>query len=248
MPQILVDPGDIHAGRFIIRGGDAHHLLRVLRGRVGDEVSLFDGAGRRFQGRLTLCVPGEPRVEGDIIDESPPAGRRVRLVLLQGVVKGPKFDYLLEKAVELGADEIVPFISRHSVVRIPSSAAPEKSGRWNKIAAAAAKQCGRPDVPRVGLVRPLTDLSEFFHSGLPLVLWEKEHALSIKAALRKMVQSGKKPGAVVLAAGPEGGFETGEVELLKSWGGVPVSMGPLILRAETAGPAALAMVRYELDL
>ena len=236
-PEVLtgVPPG----GEVVLRGGEARHAAVVLRLRPGDEAVVFDGTGAERIVRLT-AVSFE-QVVGRVVERKKEGiTPTVRLILMQGVPKGSKMDDVVRMGTELGVGEFVPLLTRRAVSR-----APGRVERWRRIASAAATQSGRADVP---VVREPEELSEALRrmppDALLLVLWEGERSRPIGAALR----AGPVSGPVALLVGPEGGLGEEEVALAISRGGVPVTLGPLVLRTETAGMAALAMVLYELRL
>lgn len=243
MPHFLVAPENVVEGRFHLGPAESHHLAVVLRKKAGNEVRLFDGVNRSFRARLDVVKP--ERVAGVILAED--AGGRVpyRLRLFQGLPKGDKLEWILEKMTELGAAEIIPVQTERSVAQVPADRVERKMERWRKIVLAAAKQCGRTVLPEVGVPVNLDRaLAACGANDLTLIPWEGEETLSLKAALR-----GARPaGAINLFIGPEGGFSPSEVERARSRGALPVTLGPLILRSETAGLAAAAGVLYELGV
>ncbi len=244
MPQVLVQPRDISGDRFEIRGPEAHHVLRVLRKQVNDEIEFFDGRGACYKGRLTAVDPREPRAEGKITEQMTTTASSAKISVFQGLPKGPKFDYVLEKATELGAAAIYPFLSAKNPVLLTPSQAEAKARRWASLVKAASKQCGRTTLPRVEPAHDLYDLAGLIKDHTTLVLWEKETEVSLKSALTVLPLD--RPMAVVV--GPESGFDPKEIEWLKKQGGQTVSLGKRTLRTETAGLAVLAIINYELGL
>jgi 16S rRNA (uracil1498-N3)-methyltransferase len=245
------------AGRFFVphsalsgdearlEGDVAHRLSRVLRLEAGAAVVLLDGSGLEYETRLD--VVGPHRVTGTVVGRRP--GRpepRVRLVLYQSLVKGERFDWVLEKGTELGVAAFVPLLSRRNVVR----AAPGRSGRperWRRVVREAAEQCGRCVLPEI---LPAEGLNEALSEAADLCLlpWEGEEALGLAVALRgarPALEAVERPRVAVLI-GPEGGFGAEEVALARRAGAQVVSLGQRILRSETAGIVAAAAVLYEL--
>lgn len=239
MARYLMVEGTLARGPVVLTGREARHA-RVLRLGAGDRVQLCDGRGQLYTARVVTVT--RDRVEAEVLEPAPaqvmPA---VSLVLGQALPKAAKMDLVIEKATELGADRIIPFTS---VRTIPQPRASTRLLRWHRLAEAASKQCGRPVVPEVTDVVPF---DEFLRMTEPLpvklLLWEGEAERSLRTLLRE----GGRPGGVALAVGPEGGFAPEEVERARARGFVPVSLGPRILRTETAGLAALAIVQYELS-
>ena len=239
-------PHDVFSGDEVRLEGDlVHRLSRVLRLEAGAAVVLLDGSGLEYETRLDAVGP--QRVTGTVVGRRP--GRpepRVRLVLYQSLVKGERFDWVLEKGTEMGVAAFVPLLSRRNVVR----AAPGRLGRperWRRVVREAAEQCGRSVLPELlppeGLEQALADAA-----GLRLLPWEGEEALGLAAALRRArpaLEAVQRPTVAVLI-GPEGGFADDEVTLAREAGAQVVSLGRRILRSETAGIVAAAAVLYEL--
>jgi len=166
----------------------------------------------------------------------------LRVVLVQGLAKGDRMDTVIQKGTELGAAAFWPVVCKRSVVRLDASKKASRLERWQRIAAGAAKQCRRALVPEV--LEPVEwsmALDMIPPGALVLVLWEDETGRTLKDTL----QSHSRPDEVYLLIGPEGGLEQQEVEEACRLGGIPVTLGPRILRTETAGPAALAMLLYQ---
>ncbi|HUQ25557.1 MAG TPA: 16S rRNA (uracil(1498)-N(3))-methyltransferase [Burkholderiales bacterium] len=208
----------------------AHHAVRVLRLRAGDDVTLFDGHGGEYGARIASIE--RTRVAIDVLDhrgverESP-----LRVLLVQGVSSGERMDFTVRKAVELGVAEIHPVIAAASVARPKGERAAARHEHWQRIAIAACEQCGRNRIPKV---LPLVPLSGYRAQGdgLKLLL----SPLS-RTALSKIAVKGDE---FVIAAGPEAGFNSAEEAALVQAGFVPVQLGARILRTETAALAALA--------
>lgn len=265
MPHFFVDPRNISDGRFVLAPDESAHVARVLRKKIGDTVRLFDGVDRSYEGVLDDVTPG--RVTGRIIDQrlSDPTGPFVRL--FQAIPKGDTFEWILEKATELGVNEVVPFHARRNVARVPRDRAAAKQARWEKIVRAAAAQCGRADVPTVSAPQEFEEILSRLDPSQPSFLaWEGEETVSLKSALaaRAVVRTGaeqkavgrrasgepradRKEGRLIvnMVVGPEGGFTPEEVSQARARGVVPVSLGPRILRTETAGLFVVGAVLYE---
>ena len=243
--RFFVHP-DVFSGDEVRLEGDlAHRLSRVLRLEAGAAVVLLDGSGLEYETRLN--VVGPQRVTGTVLGRRPGrAEPRVRLVLYQSLVKGERFDWVLEKGTELGVAAFVPLLSRRNVVR----AAPGRQGRperWHRVVREAAEQCGRCVLPEILSAKSLKEaLSEA--ADLRLLPWEGEEVLGLAAALRQArpaLEAAERPTVAVLI-GPEGGFAVEEVALARQSGVQVVSLGQRILRSETAGIVAAAAVLYEL--
>ena len=236
--RLFVPPARMRERPIIVGGDEHHHLARVLRARPGDEITLFDGAGAEVRARVVRVGRTETELAADetlsqAVDDAaadvPPAG--APLVLLTAVPRGGRMDFLVQKCSELGVARIVPVITARSVAR-PE---PDRRARWEKIAREAARQCGRADVPAVD---PPTALAAVLAApALParrLMLSPGPGGQSLRATLPE-----RAPTAILI--GPEGGLSDAETEAARAAGFVSVSLGPLILRVETAAVVAVAL-------
>lgn len=225
----------------LIKGAEFAHLKKVLRLKKGDEVRLFNGKGVELGGAVSsvnkdfvevaLCARVENKAESPL-----------EVTLIQGIVKGYKPELVIQKAVELGAAKIFFYNAKRSVPALDAERSDDRMARWRKIALEAAKQCGRAVVPEVGFFPDLPQAVTGQSGLLKIILWEGEANVAIKEVLKN---AACKKG-VVLLAGPEGGFDESEVASAISLGFTSVTLGPRILRAETAAIAALSVVMYEL--
>jgi len=228
---------------YSITGKDAVHIGKVLRMQPGAAVFLVDRQGKVWQSRITKLSPQRVDVVAELSRELP-AEPDIKIILIQGLPKGDKFDFIIEKSTELGVSVILPVNTRRTVVNLESAAAEKRLVRWQRIAQEAAKQCGRAVVPRV---EPLQDFTKVVLGlspyGLALIPWEEEKHRSLK----QVITQGYGPiDQIALFIGPEGGWEEEEVMLALQKGASPVSLGPRILRTETAGLAVLAILMYQL--
>jgi len=216
-------------------------MTRVLRLGPGDIITLLDGKGSLYHCRIEDKTPGA--VQCRVLERHPAGGEpSLKVVLLQGIAKGDKMDTVIQKGTELGASLFVPVHCRRSVVRLDAARGAARRERWQRIAAGAAKQCRRALVPEV--YKPVTweNALRLIPPGAPAFLpWEGEAGRSLK----KELQSRPAPTEVYIIIGPEGGLEKEEVDEAQARGVVPVSLGPRILRTETAGLAAISMVLYQ---
>lgn len=249
-PRFFVDSSAIErqgGGGFVaeIAGDEAHHALRVLRIAPGDEVVVLDDSGLEYHGRVREVAPRDkpPRfwVQGETIE--PAAGEPpFRVCLVQALPKGDKMDLVVQKGTEVGITHFAPALSERVVVEYDPRKAEARRARWQRIAQEAAKQGGRGRRPQVAAIRPVLQCLVDLKDELILVLWEQAET-PIKKVLREENRQGI--GGVALVVGPEGGFSAREVEAMEALGARAVSLGPRILRTETAGPVAAAIVLYE---
>lgn len=245
-------------GAFTIEGDDAHHLINVLRARPGDEVTAVGPDGTEYVGSITSI--SEAGVTVAIKTSRLPAREpAVNITLVQGLLKGDGFDLVLRKGTEAGVSRFIPLVSARTVVKIPPDRLPRRRRRWQKIAEAAARQSGRLVVPRVDepvSVEGLEQAAGFPVPGGLLLAWEGETGVGLYDVLEGIVgedrhrgEAPQRPGPpsdLWLIIGPEGGFQRREAERLIEAGAQAVSLGPLIFRADFAGPAMTIMTLYHL--
>ena len=241
MSRVVVSFEEMAGGRVSISGSEYHYLINVLRKRTGDTVTLLDGRGGVFEAVIESAGGGTAvlRLSGELpAGGSPP----VKVTLLQGVPKGDKMDFVVQKGTELGLSRIIPLMCCRTQVKLDAGKAAARRARWQKIALQAALQCRRPDVPEVTLPAKFEEaLSLVAPGALAVMPWENEKEMS----LRRLLDGGYPGGEILIFIGPEGGFAPQEVERAREAGVVTVSLGPRILRTETAGMAVLAMIFYE---
>ena len=240
----LFYPGEL-TPEIRITGGDAHHLARVMRAQLGavHVVAGTDGRAARMTVTAVARDAVTLRLDSYVEDDAP---ARAEVILVQALLKGEKTDFVVQKAVELGAAALHPIVTEHVVVRYDAKKAAAKTARWQKIADEAAKQCGRlllMHVAPVGSIDSILGDAEIFGGVDTTVIfcYEGERMQSMGAVLRTVTSA-----RVVLIVGAEGGFSPAEAARLTAAGAQPVSLGHLILRAETAAIAALTVVQYEL--
>ncbi|MFZ5595945.1 MAG: 16S rRNA (uracil(1498)-N(3))-methyltransferase [Bacillota bacterium] len=239
MHRFFVEPQQFDADRPVVTGPDVKHMVKVLRLKPGDRVELLDGSGRAALARVESL--GRDEVVCSKLSEYKPGGEPpVRVTLVQGLARGEKMDLIIQKCTELGVAEIMPMICSRSVVRLEEGKAAGRQARWQRVALEAAKQCRRPRVPLVHSPRDISRVLEEMPPGAAgLMPWEEERNCPIGELLK-----GESPGHVYIFIGPEGGFEPAEVEQARSRGVATVSLGPRILRTETAGLICLGLVMH----
>lgn len=242
MQHFFVEPDYITEGQVRITGDDVKHITKSLRLGPGDEISVADGKGRKYI--VEIVETGNGLVIGDIKEEfRSKVEPEVEITLLQGLPKSRKMDLIVEKCTELGIDKVIPAETKRSVVKLKPSKAKRRRKRWQRKAEAAAKQSKRARIPAVGQLMDLADLAEIAADyDLILLPWEEESTNSVKEVLGSATAIEK----VLIIIGPEGGFAAEEVEAAKQLGAKSVSLGPRILRTETAGLTTLSLVLYEL--
>lgn len=234
----------ILADRIEIGGSDAHHLMHVMRAKPGQEVIVVDDENQVARMEMTAFSPDTVTLELlerlDADTESP-----IDLTLAACLLKADKMDFVVQKAVELGVTRIVPVASHNCVVRYDAQKSKQRRERWQKIANEAAKQCGRTALVEV---LPIETMQKFLgHAPYEddmdsefLFCYENEEKLSLRECLQRTTAE-----RYMLLVGPEGGFTLEEAEAIVKAGGQSVTLGPRILRAETACVAGLSIVQYE---
>lgn len=231
VPRFYVD-APLRAGMSCELSADsAHHARHVLRLREGDALTLFDGRGGEYAGRFALLQKKRALVdllEHRPIEREPP----LRVVLVQGVSSGERMDFTIRKAVELGVAEIRPVLAASSLARPKGERAAARRGHWQRIAISACEQCGRNRIPLVQDVASVAQALDDVASARIL--------LSPRASLRLSEACASVAAAVTIAAGPESGFNVAEEAAFVEAGFLPASLGPRVLRTETAALAALA--------
>jgi 16S rRNA (uracil1498-N3)-methyltransferase len=224
-PRVYVE-GPLREGMTVELPAAAGHHARVLRLREGEALTLFDGHGGEWTGRLTSRTEVRLLEKQDVERESPLA-----ITLVQGVSSGERMDYTVQKAVELGVARIQPLITKKGVVRLEGKRAEARVEHWRKIVIAACEQCGRNRIPAV---EPLLEFGHYVRD-----VKGDAPKLLLSAQGRSIRELDVKSEAIV-AAGPEAGFAAEEQAALERAGFVKASLGPRILRTETAALAALA--------
>lgn len=239
MPRFFISDAP-SGGEIRITGEDAHHIAKVLRMKPGEELIACDGAGTDFRCSFIGAENGAAvcRVEGEAPSHGEPS---IRATLFMALPKSDKMDFIVQKAVELGAAEVVPYVASRCVSRPDTRSLSKKMERWQKIAREAAMQCGRGRVPEV---LPCVSFAEAVKQACArdaaLFLYENEQQTGIRSVL-----SGAEYSSIGLMIGPEGGFDPEEALAAQKAGMRSVSLGTRILRCETAPLAALAAVMYE---
>ncbi len=238
--RFKIDAREIVKDACVVRNPDANHIVNVLRLKAGDRVVLFDGTGREYEAVIAEILHGEVRLAIEKSRrcqvESP-----VQITLAQGYLKDKKMDPLIRQLTELGISRWIPFFGARSVPRPDAGRLAKRAARWQKIADEALKQCGRARAPRIETAAGFSEMLRLADaSAVKLVFWEAEEA----AFPENDPVSGTDNREVFAILGPEGGLTAGEIDLARQAGFQPVSLGPRILRAETATIAAATLVQY----
>lgn len=237
MRRFTLQPEQLAGGRVTFDAGESRHLTRVLRLRPGDTVVATDGAGRDYTVRIERL--GDAAVGTVLAQAAGVAASPLVVTLIQGVPKGDKMEAIVRATTELGVARVLPALCERTIVRLEASRWRERARRWQRVAREAAKQSGRAVIPEVDPPRPLREwLAIEEPADLALCLWEGG-GMPLGGALA----AAAGPRSARIVVGPEGGLAREEVDLARAHGLTVVSLGPRILRAETAGPAVVAILQ-----
>ncbi len=242
MPHFFVPPENISADRIAITGQDAFHLKNVLRVKKGESLGVSDGENHIYQVRVVELSHGS--VVTQILEKkSLECEPQTTITLVQSLAKHPKMEWIVQKGTEIGVSRFWPVLTERSIPHLNSAKQDKQSKRWQKISEAAAKQCGRLKIPQVSTVRSWPEaLGSLKSMDLVILPWEGETKQGIKTVLAKR----KTPRSLAVLIGPEGGFSQREAGEAQKAGALPVTLGPRILRTETAGLIACALILHEL--
>ncbi|MEI8176951.1 MAG: 16S rRNA (uracil(1498)-N(3))-methyltransferase [Candidatus Omnitrophota bacterium] len=240
MSRFYVRPEDVRGDTIVVTGDEAHHIVDVMRMGEGDGVVAFDGTGREYVGIIKKISRGGLEITiANVIDATIRKGPLVTLV--QALPKRAKIEYIIEKATELGVDEIIPLITERTIVKVSIEKRPDKLAHWQSIALSAAKQCGRSTIPRVLPVTVFKDLVMSPGNGdISMIACLDERTKPLKEII-----AGIAAGRVMIMIGPEGDFTPFEIETALRAGAQAVSLGRLVLRSDTAGLYVLSAISYE---
>ncbi len=246
MHRFFLPPTDFLQDHPRLSAEETHHACQVLRLPEGDKITVFDGAGNEARARLGAVVGGRAELTLEQRTSSTPLA--CQITLIQAVPKGKNMDLIVQKAVELGVARIIPLLSERTVVQLDAEEARRKQEKWQAIALEACKQCGQNFLPAVHL--PISP-REYFQRPEPhewnLIASLQPDSRHIKATLALAQETlGRSPRSLAVMIGPEGDFTPAESALARSQGFHPVTLGPIILRTETAAIYCLSVLAHEL--
>ena len=237
MSRFFVEGRHAIGDAVVFDAGDAHKIVTVLRKRDGDTVEVIDSAAQRFIARLR--IDGKS-AQAELVElRERPSSDMPSITVAQGIPKGQKMDFVVEKLTELGVASIVPLQSERTVVADVGS---HKLERWRRLAKTAAQQCGRDEIPLIDDPRSLSDvLTHVSDYDVTLFPWELADRVPLRERLPNLLADAK---SVLVIIGPEGGFSHAEAQAAQEAGARLVSLGQRILRTETAGLVAVALIAY----
>jgi len=242
MSRFYIKPENVKGTTIYIGGEEAHHILEVMRLKEGDRIVTFDGIGKEYEGVIRDVARGKAVVEitkSSVLDKK----EGIAITLAQALPKKAKIAFIIEKATELGVDAIMPIHTARTVVRLDSEKRNSRFSRWGRIAVSASKQCGRLQVPKIF---PITDFEEAIKKL-------EDYDLAIMACLHRDTRSLREiledfsGKSIIVFIGPEGDFTEKEIEAASSSGCRLASLGPRVLRVDTASLNILSVLRYALS-
>lgn len=237
LPDSCITPPSVSVAGDLLR-----HLRDSLRTRVGETLMIGDGRTRRY--RITVTAITKQGLTGHISESlSRPAGTTPSLTLGQALLKGDKMDWVIQKATELGVSRIVPLLCRHSLVQPKAGRIDQQLARWQRIALEAAQQSEQWSVPTIDLPRPLATFCSASTHDLRLMLAERRET---GARMNDLPLPTAPESSVVVVIGPEGGWTQDEAAEAEQAGFLPVTLGPTVLRAETAAVTAVGILQHRL--
>lgn len=245
MYQFFVEPGAIAGNRVSITGKDVNHIKNVLRMKEGEELAVSNGIDKK-EYRCGILSLGEDEILCEVrFVKEDAVELPAKVYLFQGLPKADKMELILQKAVELGAYEVIPVATKRAVVKLDAKKEKSKLARWQAIAEAAAKQSKRAIVPQVtGVMSFKEAIKKAAEMDVKMIPYEMAEDMSYTREVIRSILPGQ---SVAVFIGPEGGFAEEEIALAKENGTLPVTLGKRILRTETAGMTMLSILMYELE-
>ena len=247
MHRFYIPPEQCQGAVLWLTGREAHHALHVLRVRTGESVLVLDGEGHVLH--CDVSDSSRDRMRLEVVKRRFVAPLPYQVTLGQAIPKGKLFDAIVQKATELGAFRIIPLVTERVVGKIESQVESAKAQKWRLVAIEAIKQCGSPWLPHI---EPPEPIEKFIakQSGVDLALVgslssDSRHPREYFSSFER--QHGRNPNSVSIAIGPEGDFTPEELTILQTGGAQPITLGPLVLRTETAATYCLSIINYELQ-
>ncbi len=235
--RFCVPRDSIRDGIAVLPPDQAHHLRHVLRMETGDAAEVFDGTGIGYIGEVEMRGP---EVSIRNLQALPPLDSSFYLILASALIKPAKFEWMMQKATELGMDEIIPLQTRFTQIRIPPERIGDRLERWQRIVHEATRQCGRRISPRI---RPPLEFADFLATE---DLAQCTRILFYEKSLHPWRPESLTAGRIVLCVGPEGGWSEDEIEKAAQAGFQTLGLGQWILRAETAAIAAASIIQHQI--
>jgi 16S rRNA (uracil1498-N3)-methyltransferase len=246
LPRFHIPPDLWDPHGLVLTDDEARHCTQIMRRTVGDEVVVFNGAGASAQCRIAAASRSRVVLSCENVRATPPPS--VSISLLQAIPKAGNMELIIEKAVELGVNSIVPVFTERTVVKLDEKEAAKKREKWQRVALEACKQCGQNWLPRIDLPQPYSAVWDHLPAhDLRLIAALQEDSKPLKEILaRSRLSADPISLTVLIAIGPEGDFTPVEYSVARERGCIPMSLGTIVLRVETAALFCLSVVAYEL--
>ena len=243
MSRFFVPKENVQEKLIYVDGPEARHILNAMRMKEGDKVVVFDGTGNEYTGFIKE-VKSKSLIVEIVSTQAHKRERTLEVTLAQSIPKKEKMDYIIEKATELGVQNIIPITSERTIVKVAKERSDNKITRWERIAEAAAKQCGRTDVPEIKNIQKFYNaVDEINNFDLALMACLSEDTISFKEAI-----SDFHTGKIIVFIGPEGDFTPDEIEMAKDNTNCKfISLGKRVLKSDTAGLYILSVLNHELS-
>jgi 16S rRNA (uracil1498-N3)-methyltransferase len=245
--RFFIRPESWSSDRLELDQDEAHHCIDVIRAAVGQRIVVFNGRGAEAVAEISGITKSRVQLKTLQISQTP--SLPCAITLAQAIPKGKNMELIVQKGTELGVSKIVPLMSERTVVQVEPDEAEKKTEKWRQIVIEAGKQCGQSRLPEVSPpVTPKQFFTDFDRYDIALIASLQSDARSFKSALSDFrQQNGRRPKNVLVLIGPEGDFTPAEAALAKSAGCLPISLGPIVLRTETAAIYCLSVLSYELQ-
>ena len=245
LPRFHIPPGQWKADDLALVDDEARHCTQVMRRGVGDEIIAFNGVGAWARCRITAISKSLVELSCEASETTPAPA--VTFALLQAIPKAGNMELIIEKAVELGVNEIIPVLTGRTVVKLDAKEAAKKRDKWQRLALEACKQCGQNWLPQVHTPQPFESVWSHLPShDLRLIAAIQPDAKPLKQILATSGIREPRTGNILLTIGPEGDFTPAEYAFARQHGCLPWSLGPIILRVETAALYCLSVLSHEL--
>lgn len=238
MKRIFLSNNELEGENIFLNQEESNHIMNSLRHKIGDKILVSDEKDWEYTTEIVDYHKGKVTLKIEKMSSLQKSAKEI--VLVQGLCKGEKMDFIVQKSTELGIKKIIPLETMRTIVKLDKAKGVKKVERWQKIAFEAAKQSNAPIIPKVSQIKTLKEFAESIESRAKCILfWEEEDTLYLRDILG---ESGEEK--IFLLIGPEGGFDEKEVKFLEEKGAITVSLGEKILRTETAAIAATTCVMY----
>lgn len=245
--RFYLPPSSCTGNEWTLPEDESHHAISVLRIKASETVVVLNGQGSEWRCEVAAVEKGAVRIRPKFKNDHPPFA--YRMTLIQAVTKGKTMDLIVQKAAELGAHAVIPVLSDRSVPDWTAEAGAEKAAKWRQIAIEAIKQCGSPWLPEIAnptSVQALLQKQERYE--LQMVASLQPDARHPRTALETTrAEKGRNPKSLACWIGPEGDFTPAEINAVRSAGALPITLGPLVLRSETAAIYCMSVLNYELQ-